>query len=184
LHRHGTNLLYFDDSACGIEVVGNVLHDGGRSVMIGGGRDHLVHQNLLLGGNIGVWIDARGVGWAKDHIRRGGGWRMYRKLADVGYDRPPYSERYPELARILEDNPHEPRGNRVVQNVFVGVRTWLQLQGAKEEWIVLERNDVTDGPTEDPVAALRSVASEELMKIGFEPIPFDRIGLRREVIAP
>lgn len=180
LHRHGTNLLYFDDAACGIEVYGNVLHDGGRAVMIGGGRDHDVRNNLILGGNIGIWIDARGVGWARDHIRRGGGWRMYRKLQDVGFNRPPYSEKYPALARILEDHPHEPRGNRVIGNVLVGVKEWRHLQGAKEEWITFERNLAVEGPSESPTEALRAIPEEKLERIGFEPIPFERIGLLRK----
>lgn len=201
LRVHGTNLLYFDDAACGIEVVGNVLHDGGRAVMIGGGRDHRVRNNLILGGEIGIWIDARGIGWAKDHIRRGGGWGMYRKLEDVGFDRPPYSERYPELRRILEENPHEPRGNSVGSNVLVGVKEWRHLQGAKEEWIDFARNmvldvlDVLDGPRRkpgdpakaadradpaDPAAALRSIPRERLEEAGFQPIPLERIGLRRK----
>ena len=160
--------------------------------MIGGGRDHRVRNNLILGGEIGIWIDARGIGWAKDHIRKGGGWDMYRKLEDVGFDRPPYSERYPELARILEESPHEPRGNRVRSNIVIGAREWRHLQGAKEEWIDFGSNIVLEGPRRDPddaadqadladpAAVLRSITREDLEKAGFEPIPLERIGPRRK----
>ena len=81
-----------------------------------------------------------------------------------------YEAKYQRISQILDENPHEPRGNRVVQNVFVGVKSWLQLQGAREEWIVLERNVVAEGPSEDPVAALRSVERGKLEEIGSKPI--------------
>jgi hypothetical protein len=105
---------------------------------------------------------------------------MYRKLQDVDFNHPPYSEKYPALARILEENPHEPRGNRVIGNVLVSVKEWRHLQGAKEEWITFERNLIVDGPTKSPTDALRAIPADELARIGFEPIPFERIGLLRK----
>ncbi|MFP4172823.1 MAG: right-handed parallel beta-helix repeat-containing protein, partial [Candidatus Hydrogenedentota bacterium] len=95
---HGTNLIYLDDAASGITIRDNVLHDGGRSIMIGGGRDNLAENNLVIGGTRGIWMDGRGLGWAADHIERGGHWGIWDRLEAVPYDEPPYSDRYPGLA--------------------------------------------------------------------------------------
>ncbi len=53
---------------------------------------------------------------------------MYDLLKKVKHDEPPYSIRYPALARILDDIPQAPLGNVLRRNVFVRGRT------DPEEW--------------------------------------------------
>ena len=42
---------------------------------------------------------------------------MFQKLNAVPYRKPPWSTRYPKLARILEDTPQAPLGNVIARNV-------------------------------------------------------------------
>ena len=87
-------------------VEGNVLEDGYRAMLIGGGRDNRITGNLILGGNIGIWIDGRGLGWAAKHVAKGGDHGFYRKFEAMGGDKAPYATRYPGLKTVLTDNPN------------------------------------------------------------------------------
>ncbi|QNN20866.1 right-handed parallel beta-helix repeat-containing protein [Planctomycetales bacterium ZRK34] len=179
MHRHGANIVYHDDASSGITVVGNILHGGDRGMLLGGGRDNITVNNIFIGCKMGVWIDARGLGWAKKHAEKGGGWQMYKKLEQVNYDQPPYSTRYPALAKILEGNPPAPEGNVVERNVFIDCKEWLALHGPKESDIQLADNlhalEIEYDPA-DPLAAVKALDPAALKKIGFEAIPIDQIG--------
>ena len=183
---HGTNLIYLDDAASGITIRGNLLHDGGRSIMIGGGRDNLVENNIVIGGNIGIWLDARGHGWAADHIKRDGHWGMWDRLEAVPYDEPPYSDRYPGLAELPDNEPHAPVGNRFIRNLLVDNETPIDYLYGAEDYAELVDNAELEGeldaPSEASPAELLELAetlmeSETARDIGFEPIPLDEIGL-------
>ena len=56
--------LYYDDATSGHEAYGNVLRNGGsNNILIGGGRDNNIHDNLLVGGFTGIEMDNRGLTW-------------------------------------------------------------------------------------------------------------------------
>ena len=57
-------VLYYDDCTSGHEAYGNVLRNAGaNSVLVGGGRDNSIHDNLILGGFTGITMDNRGLYW-------------------------------------------------------------------------------------------------------------------------
>ncbi len=176
---HGTMGVYLDDCASGISIVGNVFLRAGRAAFIGGGRDNLVEGNLFVDCEHAVHIDNRGQGWAKGRIdaRDGGSWDLFGKLKRVRHDQPPYSKRYPALARILDEQPHAPRGNTVRGNVVVG--QFLHLSRGVRELVTFENNITDAKPQFRDVKRydLRLPADSALYGKGFEPIPFERIGL-------
>ena len=124
--------VYLDDTASGASVVGNVFYKAGRAVMVGGGRDNKVTWNVFVDCSPSLHIDARGQSWAKDHIKKGGDWRMYELLDAVHYDKPPYSVRYPELATMLSENPDFPKGTLIENNTALGGK-WTELQDGLTE---------------------------------------------------
>ncbi|MHC4542759.1 MAG: right-handed parallel beta-helix repeat-containing protein [Planctomycetota bacterium] len=138
-YTHGAMAVYLDDAASGATIYGNVFRNASRAVFIGGGRDNIVKNNVFVECEPAVHVDARGLGWASKHIARGGGWRMYEKLRDVNFSRPPYSVRYPELAVILEGDPAVPKGNVIERNLCFGGR-WLDLQGTDKTIVTLRDN--------------------------------------------
>jgi len=181
----GANAVYLDDAASGITVEGNVFRNVNRAAFIGGGRDNRVVNNVFVNCKIAVHVDARGLGWAKEHIAKGGGWRMYEKLAAVKHDRPPYSDRYPDLAKILEGDPRIPLGNALERNIAVGGR-WLDTPGVKREWLTI-RGNFTEGDPGFVDAAggnFRLREDAPARKIHFDAIPFDKIGPRETPGAP
>ncbi|MBN1346314.1 MAG: right-handed parallel beta-helix repeat-containing protein, partial [Phycisphaerae bacterium] len=102
--------VYLDNCAAAAEVHGNVFYKMTKPVMIGGGRDHLVTNNVFIECEIPVYMDNRGLRWRArwGHFKPGG--PMYKKLQDVAFDKPPWSTRYPKLASILDDVPQAPLG--------------------------------------------------------------------------
>ncbi|NQU44638.1 hypothetical protein HQ520_15210 [bacterium] len=150
--------------------------------MIGGGRDNVVENNVIVDSAMALWLDARGLGWAAKYQARGGGHEMYKKLVAVNYDRPPWSERYPSLFRILSENPHAPKGNVIRKNVAWRCEKWGRLEG---EYAILENNLKADGDPGFVDAEGRDFRlredSEVLKKIpGFTALPIDEMGLYRD----
>jgi len=180
---HGSMTVYLDDSHSSTAIVGNVFYRTQRAAFIGGGRDNLVEGNIFVECDAAVHLDNRSQGWARKYQKPGGDHRMYAKLAEVRHDQPPWSERYPKLARILDEDPHAPLGNVVRKNVAVRCRRWLDVYRGGEKVLKLESNLVTkDDPGFVNYAAMDfrlrpdSIVFEKVP--GFEPIPFERIGLQ------
>jgi len=191
-YTHGAMAVYLDDAASGTTIFGNIFYKASRAAFIGGGRDNIVENNIFVECEPAVHIDARGLGWAKKYIAKGGGWHMYEKLNAVNFDKPPYSQRYPALAKILEDDPAVPKGNVVVRNICSGGR-WLDLQGVDREIVTLEDNLIEAEPgfvdrdkldfrfpfrVPRPVAGAKNRSDSPAHQFGFKPIPIEKIGPR------
>jgi len=115
------------------------------------------------------------MGWASYHVDT----TMKQRLEAVPYRQPPWSERYPQLVNILEDEPAAPKGNRIVRNLCVGGR-WLSLEGRAKPYLHFQDNLLVEG---DPGFVdlgrmdFRLREDSPAFRIGFQPIPFERIGL-------
>jgi hypothetical protein len=111
--------VYLDDCDSGDTVEGNIFYQAGRAIMIGGGRDNPVLNNLVIDCPIGLHIDARGMTWKQWNNPSAAGWNLEAKAQAMDYMNPPWSERYPTLAAIMSESPREPRHNPIRRNVFV-----------------------------------------------------------------
>ncbi|MFM7207394.1 MAG: right-handed parallel beta-helix repeat-containing protein [Planctomycetaceae bacterium] len=168
--------VYLDDNASGITVVGNVFVRASRAVLIGGGRDNVVENNLFIAAAPAVEIDARGLGWAADMVAPDG--IMRRRLDEMPWRTSPWTTRYPGLATILDDRPEAPRRNVIRRNLSVGGE-WLRIEPAAADGVVAEANLVdVDLRFEDAARGdYRLRDDSPAWRIGFQPIPLDRIGL-------
>jgi hypothetical protein len=129
-----------------------------------------------------VHIDSRGVSRGYNLQNK----QMVDAVKSVSPDRPPWSTRFPELAKLLSFHPDLPTGNVVEANVAVRCTKWLNLGGKKEE---LQYSKIGENlvlaADEDPgfVDAGRldfrlRPDSLILKKLpAFKPIPFEKIGL-------
>ena len=175
----GAMAVYLDDAASGITVFGNVFHKASYAVVIGGGRDNLVKNNVFVDCGLAIHVDARGLDWAKKHIAKGGEWNMYEKLEAVDFDKSPYSQRYPALATILEDQPAAPKGNVISCNIHSGGE-WLELTSkVPRNIITVEDNLITADPGFIDLANLNFQLKRDspAYRLGFESIPMEKIGL-------
>lgn len=158
-----TNVMsvYLDDQWCGTTISGNVFEGKGTGILIGGGRDNTVENNVFVGKDPALHIDQRGKGWAKDKEKE-----FRDQLVELTVDKPPYRIRYPQLASLLSQDVMLATGNVFKGNVVAGKRPyWFQ-----------------DGLTEASISAsgnvmLESATLAEALKRASRPIPLAQMGL-------
>ncbi|MGQ9696960.1 MAG: right-handed parallel beta-helix repeat-containing protein [Armatimonadota bacterium] len=172
--------VYLDDCFCGTTVYGNLFRRAGRAAMIGGGRDNTIENNVFIDCNPSVHVDARGRGWASFWFD-GRDPTLMDRLKAVNHTQPPYSTRYPKLATILDDEPAQAKGNRILRNICVGGK-WIELFDGLDDRVVEIRNNLTDASedmlvVESGVLKLKNAALAA--RIGFRPIPVGRMGLKK-----
>ncbi len=185
----GTVGIYLDDCACSTRIMGNVFFDMLKPTFIGGGRDSAIENNIFIECDVPVYLDNRGLRWG--HFVPSG--PMYAQLRRMRYDQPPWRERYPSCARMLDEIPQAPLGNVVARNVAYDCRwrdpelfcrrtSHSQLDrpylGMVDNWITEDDPGFVDATTMD--FRLRPDAEVFRRVPGFRPIPFGKIGLYRD----
>lgn len=175
--------VYLDDCFCGVTILGNLFERAGRSIMLGGGRDNTIENNIFVDCNPAIHVDQRGKGWAAKYFEPHSEWMILEHVKDVPYNQPPYSTRYPHIANILEDDPAAAKYNRILRNIRFGSGKWIDWLDGMSEKTVDTRDNWTDG---DPgfIAAskhdYRLRPGAPVLKSGFQPLPLSKIGLQRD----
>ncbi len=173
-----TMAVYLDDFTCGTRVYGNVCVRANRAVLVGGGRDNVVENNVFVDCKPAVHVDARGLAEWTNNYRDGTYPVMFDRLKAVNGTEPPYSVKYPMLANILQDEPWIPKGNVIAHNIRVG-GTWLDLHGAEAKWLDMRDNLIEGDPmfVDPDKMDFRLKPDSPALKMGFKQIPVERIGV-------
>lgn len=171
---HGCVGVYLDDMFCGTQIYGNVFYRVTRAAFIGGGRDCSVENNIFVDCRPALHIDARAMGWASDSVET----TMMERLKAMPYTSQLWRNRYPELVGIVQDEPAAPKGNVVVRNVSWGGR-WDEVEGKARPYVTFTDNCVDTDPLFEgaPPATFRLQENSPAYRIGFKPIPVEKIGL-------
>lgn len=166
--------VYLDDMFCGTKIYGNLFCRVTRAAFIGGGRDCRVENNVFVDCRPALHIDARAMGWAGYHVDT----TMTQRLKAMPYQSELWQKRYPELANILDDEPAAPKGNVVAHNICSG-GTWDGVFNQARPYVMFSDNLETDDPILEGSTPRTFRLDEKLTadRAGFEPIPFDKIGL-------
>ncbi len=218
----GVMSVYLDDFASDATIFGNIFYKAGRAVFMGGGRDHLIENNIFVECSPSIFLDARGL-VRNTEFFDGRITTLVDRMKEMNYTEPPYSEKYPELLTLYDDDPARPKYNRIRRNISVGGR-WLDLySGLDLSLLAIENNLIADSivfrasaetgvETENFTEFQRqNIATVEkfqqrgnkifagdlgfvdlkngdfrlredspAFQLGFEKIPFDKIGLYRD----
>jgi len=169
----GCQGVYLDDCFSSADISGNIFYDVATAILIGGGRDNLMTNNLFIKCGHAFSIDARGLGWAKAV-----GTFATKELIELNYRQPPWSVKYPELLGILEDEPLAPKGNVMARNICWG-GPWGRTQAEALPLVKFEDNliDVDPRFAGTPPADFRLADNSPAHKFGFQSIPLDKIGV-------
>jgi parallel beta-helix repeat protein len=199
--------IYLDDSFSSVEIYGNIFSSVTRAMMIGGGRDNTVTNNIFIGCVPSLHVDARGMGWMQDLTDA---WIQEATekgtILGTAYSRPPYSTKYPQLPGILNDEPKAPKGNVIANNICSG-GNWdkpsgfwgMSIEGLARPYLEMKDNVVApgtgvsdtllksiiladprfDNPGNPEKGGYQLLADSPALKLGFRQIPFNRIGLYR-----
>jgi hypothetical protein len=187
------NAFYIDDGDSGDTVEENIVLRSGCGPFIGGGHDNVVRNNLIIDCEIGIHFDSRGV--SRGYATHPG----YRRRVESAHpDVPPWSERYPSLARLIAPSLDTsgvvgaPHGNLITGNVTVGCKKPLRLSGKPAE---LRDNTVegnVDLGDEHPVFAdeaagdLRLTPASPVLRTipSMSQLSRDSFGLQRDAYRP
>lgn len=119
--------VYLDDMFSSAEIAENLFVNLKIPVMIGGGRDNSVVNNLFLDCKWWIDLDARALGWA-----HGAADSWLAEIAEKGtisgvdYRSPLWAGKYPRLAAITEGTPKAPEGNLIERNLVISTRNGNQ----------------------------------------------------------
>ena len=182
----GAQAIYLDDCDSGETVVGNIVYRcGNRGVLLGGGRDNVFRNNIFIDQPIGIHVDARGPrGIVFDQP---GSWNLLAKCEKLGYQSPLWKDRYPKLARIMQEDPVQPMGNAMHGNIMISCKKPFDLRkGVDPKW--LDRSNNAEWQLKDfpelieagppPRLNLSRLPAVWTKVNGFAPIPIGKIGLR------
>ena len=177
------NAFYMDDGDSGDTIYGNVICRTKYGPFIGGGHGNAVQNNIIIGTERGVHLDARGVarGYATSTS-------LINQLTAMNVKQPPWSTRYPELVNLMESHPGLPTGNLIENNVVVDCKSPLSLGGKPDELkfsTVQPPLELTAVEAEFEDAGRLNFQIKTTSPIfrklpGFKPIPFAQIGLQRD----
>lgn len=138
----GATGVYLDDLFSGTLVQANIFDNVDTGVLIGGGRDNRVVENVFLRGNVAVWADARGKDHKADKIKNApanSSWDIRSKIEKVVKPGSSYIRQYPGLANLLNSDYLNPEGNRVSRNLYICGQQFFGTRGqVNPEWF--ERN--------------------------------------------
>ncbi|MBN1676559.1 MAG: right-handed parallel beta-helix repeat-containing protein [Kiritimatiellae bacterium] len=176
--RYGSNGVYLDDEASGFSVFGNVFYKVTRAAFIGGGRDNIVQNNIFVECEPALHVDDRGFRNRKllppDKPNE-----LWDRLMAMPYKKPPWSERYPKLVPLPEQqNPWLPEGNIITHNICWGSK-WSEISKHAQPYLQLENNLLDQDPLFVDAAKMdfRLRRDSPAWRMGFKRIPFEKIGL-------
>lgn len=103
--------IYLDDCSSGVIVEGNVIYRVPLcGVMIGGGRDNIIQNNIFVECIPALHIDARWDSYCWDV--------MEERLEAMNPKEPPYSVRYPEILSLFQGDRRKPVNNKFIRNII------------------------------------------------------------------
>jgi hypothetical protein len=176
-----------DDGAAGNTVFGNIFSGPRTGVWIASGPDHKILNNIFIKAEGPVFgMDDRGAarGYATNS-------RLHQAVMDINPTQPPWSVRFPEMTNLLASHPELPLRTKFERNVVVmqtGEPFSLKMAKARQadtNLFVARDNFVTATDPGFVDAAKGNFALKPdavvFQKIpGFQPIPFDKIGLFKD----
>jgi len=172
--------IYLDDMFSSVDIHDNLFYRVLNSVVIGGGRDNSVTNNIFVESGAAVTVDARALqSWADYHAN---GWleeqRKDGTISGIAFDQPPHSERYPHLAAIMDGTPKAPEGNLIARNISFNGR-WDNITADAAEYLRVEDNLVDVDPhfVDDENLNFQLRDDSPALKLGFERFPIERVGL-------
>lgn len=186
--QHMVGGVYLDYTCCATEVVGNVFYKvwsigGLGATVINGGNDNIIRNNMFIDCRTVLYDSNFLNGWGKDQYDSY--YKIWKTgLAEVNYQQPPYSERYPKLVGFFEEDHLKHDRNRFDNNLIYACK---DVYIVKYDSIVPRSNNYetdedpgfVDAANMDFRLKADSIVYEKIP--GFAPIPFENIGIREKV---
>ena len=174
--------VYLDDCDSGDTIIGNIFANVATAVFIGGGRNNIVRNTIFINCPTALYMDERGRENVKWNTGDTDGWDLEAKLKAVGYQRAPWSKRYPQLAKIMQDRPEWPLYNEACCNVVAGGTGFVMKEALKpllkteDNWFTDEESAADNIDWARIDLSLRNLQAIRARIPAFEEIPLRQIG--------
>lgn len=181
----GLQGVYLDDQQAGVKLFGNVIYNVSHgAIRMGGGRDNIMENNVIVKCGQGVFGDSRGTGWQYDS---GGSRNIWLSLQSLPYQGSLWSNAYPLCAAtpnnwtaITNGTWLRPEGNVFSRNIGYANGSWMHTTDHAFSHFKEEDDNIEDA---DPLFVDEAGRDMTLQPNspaytipGFEPIPFGQIG--------
>ena len=169
--------VYLDDQFSSAHIFGNVFCRVTRAAFIGGGKDTVIENNVFVECNPAVHVDARGLGWQSEFHTT-----LAKQLEELPYRKEPWCSRYPQLLTVLDDPDRSaPKGNLITRNIQWKGK-WDGIEKKANPYLVLQYNllDLDPKFVNEQAHDFRLKDDSPAFKVGFQKIPFEKIGLCRD----
>ncbi|MGH4139609.1 right-handed parallel beta-helix repeat-containing protein [Clostridium sp.] len=108
--------IYLDDCMSSAEVYGNVFYKVKNPIFVGGGRDNIIVNNVIVDCKNSISFDERGLTWNLNEL--------YANLKKVPFESEIWTKKYPELKNLLKDgSPGIPTNNVIENNLLYQTET-------------------------------------------------------------
>ncbi|MBC8010035.1 MAG: right-handed parallel beta-helix repeat-containing protein, partial [Burkholderiales bacterium] len=144
-HSENANAIYMDDGHSGLLAEDNLIYRVESGLFVGGGHDHVLRRNLIIQTHRAIHVDDRGV--ARKYVADDK--RLRSDLDSVPYQESPWREKYPALARILDQRTDIPRDNLISENIAVGCETLARRSGNEDTLGGFRFKNNTEHPSTD-----------------------------------
>lgn len=159
----GASAIYFDDQLSGNQAFGNIIYNAYRGVLLGGGRDTILDNNIFVNCTTAISLDARGLGQGGPNNSVS----LYANLAAVPYTTPPWSTEYPDLVYILSDDPMAPKYDYIRHNMALVNTRWTSIVSAAMPYVA---NNTYDNCVSTNISSL-SLLFVDWQALNFKLIP-------------
>lgn len=183
-HSDHNNLgIYFDGYASGNLIEDNVLRRCTQGILINGGRDNIVRNNVFDDCDLSMFYSAPGQTVDTDLVNKP--W-FISNWNSVNVNVAPWTSRWPQLANFFNDDPTIPKRNKCEKNVSVGGQ-WIQLWSigtttdpSDASKIYVHNNYAGSNPMFMDMASndFRLLSGSPVAATGFQPIDFSQLGLQ------
>jgi hypothetical protein len=175
---NGVTGIYLDEFFSGTTIYGNVFCAVDQGVLIGGGRDNTVQNNIFVGcTNHAFYVDQRGLISEAYSISDTNSF-LWTELYAMPFQTPPWSIEYPALVSLPTNNPGAALGNVIQNNISYNNAMWFFSPDYAQTNIAFV-NNFTNG---DPLFVNYSqrqfglATNSPVWALGFQPIPMNRSG--------
>jgi hypothetical protein len=180
-HAENANGIYMDDGDSGLQAYGNLIVKVESGFLVGGGHDHLIRNNLIVGADHAIHLDDRGFSrhyTADDHRLRG-------DFDSVPVSSAPWAKEYPGLADFLKSDPRMPSNDIIDHNIAVQCTGLFRRSGTDDHLAGYRLTNDAELPSadifKDPRTLdyhLKDPAALNAVAPGFEPVPLEQMGLQ------
>jgi len=186
--------LHLDDGSSKLTIKGNIFYKASKmdfgDMTMNGGSDNLVTNNMFIEGAHGIWLEDPVIAecpyYMKENGLDSGGVYWQRNVVDLDITSPAWQEKYPEFVDFFEWETPFLQRNKVTNNVFYKTPYIVSKHGFDStRFEVWDNNWITDQnpgfvSIEQENFNLKNDAKVFKEVPGFEPIPFDEIGIHQD----